>query len=238
MPPDRKANSSPEHPVQDLRESVTGLPPELVAPDPDSPRGRILASARQRFAEHGFDGTSTRQIAEGAGVNLAMIHYYYGSKEQLYQRVLAAEILNMFQGVIREMPDEAPPEDALLALPLRLMTALRSDARRAALFRRELGSGGQYFARALQALGPYGPARAAEIFQRAYEGAVKSGRLRNLPADSVREWLWALGFSVLFVNPVMRVIGGRELEDESVWQEWKQTLNTLLKQGLLVESKI
>jgi AcrR family transcriptional regulator len=46
-------------------------------------RVHILDSAEQLFAEKGFEGTSVRDIAGHAGVNLAMISYYFGSKEKL-----------------------------------------------------------------------------------------------------------------------------------------------------------
>ncbi len=46
---------------------------------------RIMEAAEELFAEKGFDGTSVRDIAEEAGVNLAMISYYFGSKEKLME---------------------------------------------------------------------------------------------------------------------------------------------------------
>jgi AcrR family transcriptional regulator len=46
-------------------------------------REHILVVAEQLFGERGFDGTSVRDIAQSAGVNLAMISYYFGSKEKL-----------------------------------------------------------------------------------------------------------------------------------------------------------
>lgn len=45
----------------------------------------ILNTAEQLFACKGFDGTSIRDIAEAANVNIAMISYYFGSKEKLMQ---------------------------------------------------------------------------------------------------------------------------------------------------------
>jgi TetR/AcrR family transcriptional regulator, regulator of cefoperazone and chloramphenicol sensitivity len=51
-------------------------------------RGRILESALELFAASGFDGASTRAIAEHARVNLPAIQYYFGSKEGLYRAVV------------------------------------------------------------------------------------------------------------------------------------------------------
>ena len=51
-------------------------------------RGRILEAALELFAASGFEGASTRTIAERAGVNLPAIQYLFGSKEGLYRAVV------------------------------------------------------------------------------------------------------------------------------------------------------
>jgi len=48
---------------------------------------QIISAAELRFSDKGFDGTSVRDIAEAAGVNVAMISYYFGSKEKLMQAI-------------------------------------------------------------------------------------------------------------------------------------------------------
>src|SRR5215510_15809117 len=55
--------------------------------DPEA-RARIAAAAEELFAERGFDGSAIRDIAGKAGVNGAMIHYYFGNKEGLYHAML------------------------------------------------------------------------------------------------------------------------------------------------------
>ena len=51
-------------------------------------RRRILAAALDIFAAEGYEGASTRHLAERAGVNLPAIQYYFGSKEGLYRAVI------------------------------------------------------------------------------------------------------------------------------------------------------
>ncbi len=43
-------------------------------------RERLLASALERFAAHGFDGTTTRAVAADADVNLGLLQYHFGGK--------------------------------------------------------------------------------------------------------------------------------------------------------------
>src|ERR1700753_4423078 len=51
-------------------------------------REHILVVAEQLFGEKGYAGTSVRDIAQAAGVNLAMISYYFGSKEKLLESMI------------------------------------------------------------------------------------------------------------------------------------------------------
>lgn len=50
---------------------------------------QILTTAERLFSSNGFDGTSVRDIADEAGVNIAMISYYFGSKEKLMEALFA-----------------------------------------------------------------------------------------------------------------------------------------------------
>ncbi len=56
----------------------------------------ILDGAEHLFAQHGFHGVTTRQVAVEAGVDVALVHYYFGTKRGLFDAVFArrAEILN------------------------------------------------------------------------------------------------------------------------------------------------
>lgn len=51
-------------------------------------RLRLLDAALELFARDGFEGTSTRALADKAGANLPAIQYYFGSKEGLYRAVV------------------------------------------------------------------------------------------------------------------------------------------------------
>ena len=55
-----------------------------VKADAAATRNRILFCALRMFSDSGLDGVSIRKIAAGAGVSLAMVHHYFGSKDELY----------------------------------------------------------------------------------------------------------------------------------------------------------
>jgi AcrR family transcriptional regulator len=54
---------------------------------PDT-RGQILAAARESFAHKGFSGTTIRAVAADAGVDPALVHHYFGAKDDLFLAAL------------------------------------------------------------------------------------------------------------------------------------------------------
>jgi len=55
----------------------------------------ILQTAEKLFAENGFDGTSVRDIAREAKVNIAMISYYFGSKEKMLEALMLSRMADL-----------------------------------------------------------------------------------------------------------------------------------------------
>jgi AcrR family transcriptional regulator len=58
-------------------------------------REHIITKAIELFAEKGFEGSSIRDLATIAEVNIAMVNYYFGSKEKLYEAVIEKRVLYM-----------------------------------------------------------------------------------------------------------------------------------------------
>lgn len=60
---------------------------------------KIIAAARKVFTQKGYAATRTRDIAEEAGLNLALLNYYFRSKEKLFELVMAEKVGQLF-GII------------------------------------------------------------------------------------------------------------------------------------------
>lgn len=65
--------------------------PDSRARSRSATRTNLLSAARIRFQEHGFDGTTVREIAADAGVDAALIKRYFGSKEGLFTEITLAD---------------------------------------------------------------------------------------------------------------------------------------------------
>jgi TetR/AcrR family transcriptional regulator, regulator of cefoperazone and chloramphenicol sensitivity len=62
-------------------------------------RRRLVETAIDLFAAHGYDGASTRLLADEAGVNLPAIQYYFGSKEGLYRAAVGHIVERIVDGM-------------------------------------------------------------------------------------------------------------------------------------------
>ncbi|HUA78151.1 MAG TPA: TetR family transcriptional regulator, partial [Acetobacteraceae bacterium] len=95
-------------------------PPTRAGTHPrgEDTRLRILRAALEVFAAEGYEGASTRLLAQRAGVNLPAIQYYFGSKEGLYTAVIdqiAERMETRMAPVMAEiraaLADESAPAD-------------------------------------------------------------------------------------------------------------------------------
>lgn len=70
---------------------------------------QILAAAEQEFLTRGYDGARTTSIAQAAGVTHAMLHYYFRTKEQLFERIVDEKFETMSHSMFAIMGDPSLP---------------------------------------------------------------------------------------------------------------------------------
>jgi AcrR family transcriptional regulator len=75
-------------------DQLTALPNRRSGRRPGNPgtREAVLVAARESFAERGFDGATIRGIAAAAGVDPALVHHYFGSKDKLFLAAVHAPV--------------------------------------------------------------------------------------------------------------------------------------------------
>lgn len=102
---------------QQPSERTRGRP---VDTDQQDLKKRILDKAEELFADTGYAATSIRRIAEGSGVNPALVHYYFGQKKKLLQSVVerAVEPLGRAIAQMRNDPEASPEVIARLLVSM------------------------------------------------------------------------------------------------------------------------
>jgi AcrR family transcriptional regulator len=103
------------------------------APGKLSVRQRLMDASEQLFAEHGWNAVSIRTIVSAAGVNLAALHYHFGSKEQLLSEIFTARAKPIAEERVRLLSeidlDNTPSLERILEAFLRPALTIGSDER-------------------------------------------------------------------------------------------------------------
>lgn len=75
---------------------------------------KILQAAKREFMAKGFAGARTTSIAEAAGVTHAMLHYYYRTKEKLFDRILLEVVALLREALFTPVEDMSLPFDVMI----------------------------------------------------------------------------------------------------------------------------
>ena len=87
-------------------------------PDHDSTSGgatrrRLLSASADLIVERGWGGVTTRAVAQQAGVNQALVHYHFGSIDNLRREAVMARLMPALQGLIEELLDDRPLPESI-----------------------------------------------------------------------------------------------------------------------------
>ncbi len=82
---------------------------------PEESRAAILHAAAQEFAEYGIAGARTDTIARQAGVNKALLYYYFKDKDTLYSAALDEAFAGLKNTVMQVLDSDLPPRKKMLA---------------------------------------------------------------------------------------------------------------------------
>lgn len=200
--------------------------------EPNSPAGRLLRAARNRFAAAGYDAATTRAIAAEAKANQAMINYYFRSKEELYRRVLLLEFQALVTSVARALDPLASAGDRLLELPLAVIEALRADPVRRRILLREWAEGGPHAARLVESLGARGPRGLKALHRELVLEAQRSGEIAPHRPEAVLRFLLASAYGFLLTEPLLAVVFEEPKRDERAWRSLLDEHRRLLRAGL------
>jgi AcrR family transcriptional regulator len=85
---------------------------------------KIKQAALKLFTKRGYAATRTRDISEEAGINLALLNYYYRSKEKLFELVMSEILQNFFKGMTLILNDEQTSVDEKMEIFVTRYTTL------------------------------------------------------------------------------------------------------------------
>lgn len=168
-------------------------------------RGRILSAALTEFSAKGLAGARTEQIAVAAGVNKALIYYYFESKEKLYLAAFEAVAERVRERSMAVLTRQASPGERILRAALDHFDRILTQREFQSLMQQEMirAHQGEQGALPLLAKKIFGPLHAT--LQSLVREGIRSGEL--IDADLLQIPLAALGANVFYFlsAPVWRL---------------------------------
>ena len=193
---------------------------------PDASRDAILQAALGEFAQEGLAGARVDAIAASAGVNKALLYYYFHDKETLYGAVLDRFFVGLTERLMRELDGVAPLGERLLRYTCAQFDCVAESPHHARLFQGEMtnaGRGGSpHLTRIAERYIRPLAMRVTELLQQ----GVASGEFREVDPIQVAPSIAAINVHYFVVAPVTRVLFGRDpYAPEAIRQRRAAVLN-------------
>jgi AcrR family transcriptional regulator len=112
----------------------------IQTPEHIDKKEAILAAAEELFSDQDFDAVSVRDLAKKANVNIAMISYYFGSKEKLLEELIASKIETSQIALRQISADGMNPWDKMQAIVNLYVDKLTANRKFQRVVTRELSS--------------------------------------------------------------------------------------------------
>jgi len=199
-----------------------------------SAKQRILESAVKEFAAHGFWGARVSQIAKGAGINKAMVFYYYSSKENLYRVIIEDTVKDLIKDVQDAFNESDNPEKMFEVLPEIYIRFFNRNEFLAKIIIHDLIQNPDHISKIVGQIFDHTPLKPQKMFQEMVLYWHKRGLISE--SDPVHVILNIIPPSLFcFIGlPMVEAVLGKKIkiDDEFIDERIKSVVN-LIKRGML-----
>lgn len=184
-----------------------------IKQEPLSREQEILAAAEKLFMERGYALTSTTEIANLAGCNQALVHYYFRTKEQLFLIIFRDKFKSMFDALTQVAMSDRPITDILIEIAGKHFDFIRSHQQMPFLVINEIVTQPDRIEELFSHLSG-GLVERVQNVRRKFEQAKQSGEIRQVEFSDLVVTMVSLNGAIFIGKPiVMRLMG----MDDPAW---------------------
>lgn len=186
---------------------------------PATTEQKIFAAAHEVFTQKGMDGAKMQEIADRAGINKALLHYYYRSKDKLYETV-AKSVIGRAVPVIRQMFEGEQPLEEKIRYFIDFYIDLISHNPFIPLF--IISEVNKHPDRFFEAIFPQEMPR-PEVFFRQVMEAADAGRIRPINPRHLIVHIISMCVFPFVGKPMLRLVLGMSPEETRTFMEERKT---------------
>ena len=198
----------------------------------------ILAAAKEEFLDKGYDGARTTSIARNAGVTHAMLHYYFKTKEQLFERIFHETMEMLVKGILEVFTQTEKPFKERMAEALDIhFEVIRQNPRLPLFMIREVASRPERFDVIKNVICTFAGNLLATM-QKDINQAVSNGEISPIDATTLLLDMISLNVFPFIIKPVFETVTGLDLNAESSFWEQRKAENIELIMRRLTPSQV
>ena len=201
----------------------------------------ILAAALEEFSMHGRQGARMQDIADRAGLNKALLHYYFRSKERLYEEVFTYVFRHFFVRIAAPLQADAPFAETLRAFIHQYVDLLAKNPVLPMFMLREVSEGAPVFRQRIAEIvadpeggdAPQSPLALPRIILSFFERGVREGAVPQ--ADPIQTLISVMGACIYFFAafPIFSaIVPGLEQQRDAMTEARKEHIFELVYHGL------
>ena len=183
----------------------------------------ILIAAKEEFLDKGYDGARTTSIARNAGVTHAMLHYYFKTKEQLFERIFHETIGVLGKGILDVFTQSDKPIKQRMSQAIDLhYEVLRENPRLPLFMIREIATRPERFTIIKNVVSTFAGSLLSTM-QHDLDLACQRGEISAIDAPTLLLDMLSLNVFPFIIKPVFEAATGLDLKPSSeYWEQRKQ----------------
>jgi AcrR family transcriptional regulator len=185
---------------------------------------RILKAAEECFLELGFTGTTMGRIAKKAGCNPALVHYYYRTKERLFEQVFEEKITLIVTSIIAADEGEGSFEEKVARITGVHFDFLKQNPLFVPFIAGELLSSPERFVAVFEKHGHY-PLGLIERLDSELSREVARGAIRKITTMNLITTVMSLNVAPFLILPALRRLTSMPGEAVEAWLEARREEN-------------
>jgi AcrR family transcriptional regulator len=180
----------------------------------ENTENQILIAARDVFIVKGYEGARMQEIADQAGINKALLHYYFRSKEKLFEAVFREVAANLFPAMKHLLEAEIGIKEKITFFVKMYLKALRENPFIPAFVINTLNSNPESFLKYIKKSG-VNPI----LLQNQIEDEVSHGLIRTIKAEHLMVNIIAMCIFPFIARPIVKSIFNMDQEEYQAYLE-------------------
>jgi len=187
----------------------------------------ILKSATELFLRKGFKATSTTEIAKMAGCNQALVHYYFRTKDRLFEAIFREKLKFFIAALLEAGEEDLPYEERLRKKIESHFDAIRVDPGLPLFFFSEISSNPKRIDAIKATVGDM-PSKVLEKMELELQQEITKGRVEPIKAKDLLMTIVSLNIMAFLGEPIFKIM--TKMSDE----EYEEFLNKRKKENVKI----